>query len=164
MSVEIVYEIEDRSGTKGTTSIRVAGTPTVAQLNGFGAGYATALNNIISGVIRAAFAFFRVDISGLTGNSAISISDVEHCAKFEFLTDAGNRVKVNIPAMDSDIVGGTDSDSLDLAAPEVLAFTQAMTLGISVTGATIQPCDIGGDNIVDTVFGREAFRNSGARR
>jgi hypothetical protein len=164
MAIEIVYEVEDRSGTMGSTSVRVAGTPTVVQLNGFGAGFATALNNIIGGVIRAAAAFFRADVSGITGNVASSASDVEHIAKFEFLTTGGNRMKVNVPAMDSNIIGGIGSDTLDQLNPQVAAFTAAMINGINVTGAVIQPCDIGEDSLTDVIFAREAFRNSGARR
>jgi hypothetical protein len=164
MPVEIVYEIEDADGDTGSTSVRVGGEPTIAGLNGFGAGWATALNNVIGGVIRSAVAYLLTDISGLVGNLIGANSDVEHIGKFEFLTAGGNRVKVNIPCLDEVTLGATTSDDLNQAAPSVAAFLAAMENGISVSGALIQPCDVGESSIVDTVFAREAFRNSGKRR
>jgi hypothetical protein len=53
---------------------------------------------------------------------------------------------------------------LNQAETNVAAFIAAMETGIAVTGGTISPCDIGESSIVDTVFAREAFKNSGARR
>lgn len=164
MAVEIIYTIEDRSGTQGTTSVRIGGTPTNAQLNGFGAGWATALNNLIAGKILGAVAAIIANITGLTGNTVGTASDVEHVGKFEFLTDAGDRVKVNIPALGESLVNAFDADELDQGDAQVAAFITAMTDGIAVTGAVIEPCDLGEGDIVDVVFAREAFRNSGKRR
>lgn len=164
MSVELVFEVEDRSGTDGSTSIRVAGSPTVVQLNGFGVGYANVLNNIIAGAIRAAFALFKGSTIGLTGNTPAPEADVEHTGKFQFLTEGGTRVLINVPALSETTVGATDSDDLDYTDPDVAAFLDAMLDGIVVTGATIQPCDIGELDINSTIFSRESFRNSGKRR
>jgi hypothetical protein len=164
VSVEIVYEVEDRSGTKGSTSIKVSGSPTVVQLNGFGVGYANVLNNIIAGAIRAAYALFKGDTTLLTGNTPAPEADVEHTGKFQFLTSGGTRVLINVPALSETTVGATDSDDLDYVDADVAAFLDAMIDGITVTGATIQPCDIGELDINSTVFSREAFRNSGKRR
>lgn len=164
MAVEIIYTIEDASGDQATTSVRVGGTPTNAQINGFGAGWATALNNIIAGKIIQAAAFVFANISGLTGNLMSNNADVEHVGKFEFLTVAGNRVKINIPALSEIALGATTSDSLNQANANVAAFIAAMEDGVAVTGGVIQPCDIGEDDITEVIFAREAFRNSGARR
>jgi hypothetical protein len=164
MAIEIVYTVEDASGDQATTQIRVAGEPTVAGLNGFGAGYATALNNIIAGIIRSAVAFLKPAFSSLTGNLIGADSDVEHIGKFEFVALNGQRVKVNVPCLAEVTIGATTSDSLDQAQVNVAAFLAAMETGIGVTGGTISPCDIGESSISDTVFAREAFKNSGARR
>lgn len=164
MAIEIVYTIEDASGDEATTQVRVAGEPTIAGLNGFGAGYATAVNNIIAGIIRSAVAFLKPAFSSITGNNIGALSDVEHIGKFEFVALNGQRVKVNVPALSEIALGATTSDSLDQAQVNVAAFLAAMETGIAVTGGTISPCDIGESSISDTIFAREAFRNSGARR
>lgn len=164
MAIEIIFEVEDKSGDKSTTQVRVAGEPTITGLNGFGVGWANVLNNLIAGKILSAAALVKAAVSSLTGNNIGALSDVEHVGKFEFLTSAGQRVKVNVPALSEIVLGATTSDSLDIGQPNIAAFITAMETGIAVTGGTIQPCDVGEVSIVDTVFAREAFRNSGSRR
>lgn len=164
MAIEIVFQVQDASGTKGTTSVRVAGEPTLAGLAGFAVGWANALNNLIAGKIIGAAALIKANISGLTGNTIISVSDVEHVGKFEFLTAGGNRVKVNVPALAEQLLLATTSDDLNQSETNIAAFIAAMEDGINVGGALIQPCDLGEDDVVATIFAREAFRNSGARR
>lgn len=163
MAIEIIYTIEDSSGTKGTTSVRVQDGATIAGLTGFGAGWATALNNIIRGKILGAVAHILANISGLTGNVVDEFADVEHIGKFQFITAAGVRVDCNIPALGELNVDADVNDELNLAIGAVSNFVTAMEDGILVSGATIQPCDVGGDSLVSLVFAREGARNSGAR-
>lgn len=164
MAIEIIYNIQDADGDEADTSVRIAGEPTLAGLNGFGAAFATALNNVIAGKVLGAFARLIANISALTGNLVGDDSDVEHIGKFEFRAPLNLRVKCNIPALAEVAVNATTSDSLSLSEPEVAAFITAMEDGIAVTGGTISPCDMGEGDITELVFAREAFRNSGARR
>lgn len=164
MAVEVVYTIQDKSGDQATTSVKLATGVPIALIQGFAVGFATALNNIIYGKILSAAAYILASVSGLANNTIAAISDVEHIAKFEFLTQGGNRVKVNVPALGENGVQAWGSDELNQAETNVAAFIAAMETGIAVTGGTISPCDIGESSIVDTVFAREAFKNSGARR
>lgn len=164
MAIDIIYTIEDKSGTKGTTSVRVGGEPTVAGLTGFAVGWATAINNIIWGKILGAVAHIIANISGLSGNVMEPISDVEHLGKFQFITAAGIRVECNIPSINEAVVGTSTPDEIDVAIPQVANFISAMEDGINVSGALIQPCDKGEDSLVSLVFAREGARNSGARR
>lgn len=164
MPIEIIFELEDRSGDKSSTSVKVEDGHAAGTLEGFAVAWANAIDNFLAGVIRSAVAYIMGDISGLTSNTITETADVEHYGKFEFLTVDGNNVKVNIPCIAEGVVGAFTSDSLDLADPEVAAFVTAMEVGIAVTGGTITPCDIAENDIVDTAFAREAFSNSGARR
>jgi len=164
MPIEIITTVEDRSGTKGSTSVKVLDTATLAQLNAFAPLWATALNNVILGKITSVFANLIGSTFGITGNTGTVDADVEHVGKFQFRTATGNRVNINIPALDENAIAAYSSDTLDEAAPEVAAFIAAMETGVTVTGGTISPCDIGEQSIVDTLFAREAFRNSGARK
>lgn len=164
MAVEVVYTIQDKSGDEATTSVKLATNTPIASVNGFAVGFATALNNIIYGKIISAAAYILASISGLANNTIAAVSDVEHIGKFEFLTQGGDRVKVNIPALGENGVQAWGSDELNQAETNVAAFIAAMENGIAVTGGTLSPCDIGESSIVDTIFAREAFKNSGARR
>lgn len=162
-TLKLVYEVEDASGDKSSTSVNLISSTTIALATGFAVGFATALNNLIAGVIRSCAAVVGVDISGLTGNGVGVNSDVEHVGKFEFLSLAGFRVKVNVPALSEALLGATVSDSLDQAQVNIAAFIAAMEDGISVTGALITPSDVGESDVTNVVFAREAFRNSGRR-
>lgn len=164
MAVEIIYEIEDSSGDSSSSSVRVADDTTLAGLEGFGVAWAQAMNNLILGVIRSATAYIKPAISGLTGNTIEGTADVEHIGKFEFLTEEGQRVKFNIPAISETITQTTTVDEINQAQTDVAALIAAMENGINVGGALIRPCDIGEVFISDTVFAREAAKNSGARR
>ena len=164
MPTEIVFTVRDASGDEASTSVKIGVGTSLVQLNAFSSAWATALNNIIAGKIMGAIAKAVCNISGLTGNLLSDLADVEHVGKFVFLTGQGNRVLCNIPALNEITLGATASDELDQSQASVAAFIAAMEDGISVTGAVIEPCDEGEDDIVSTVFAREAFRNSGAKR
>jgi hypothetical protein len=164
MAIEIIAQIADATGDESSTSVRLADSATIAQANGFAVGWTQAVDALIGGVIRAVLAFLRVDISALTGNLVGANSDVEHIGKFSFLTEDGIRTLVNIPCLSEIALGTTTSDTLDPVQANVAAFLTAMEDGINAGGALIQPCDIGEGDITQTVFSREAFRNSGARR
>lgn len=164
MAIEIVYTIEDISGTRGTTSVKVQDGVTVAGLTGFATGWATALNNLILGKIIGAVAHLLANISGLTDNTILEGADVEHLGKFQFITAAGIRTNVNIPAISETLTGTIVDDEINVGTGAPADFVSAMEDGISVAGALIQPCDVGGDSITSLVFAREGARNSGARR
>lgn len=164
MTTEIVFTVRDASGDEATTGVKVSGTPTIVQLNAFSSAWATALNNIIAGKVMGAIARQTVSLVSLAGNILSNNADVEHTGKFVFLTGNGNRVLCNLPALSEVAIGATASDELNQAQTDVAAFIAAMEDGVNVTGALIEPCDEGEDDIVSTVFAREAFRNSGAKR
>lgn len=164
MPIEIIATIRDRSGDEATTSVKVPESATIAQLTTFAVAWATALNNFIAGKILHMIGYDRVTTSTLTNNTLLDAADIEHVAKFSFLTIGGSRVLFNVPAMNEITLSSDDSDSLDQAVPATAALIAAMLTGIATTGGTISPCDVGEASISDVLFAREAFKNSGARR
>lgn len=159
MPFEIVYTVEDAATNRSTTSIKVPTTFALADYIEFGQGLIVLAGAIMRGVVRTAELCLDIDISGLTGNTVSTLSDVEEIAAFEFVTAEGNRVKLNIPGC-PDGVTITDTNTLDPTDPQVATIITMMEDGL--TG--VQPCDVGGDDIVDTLFAREHFRSSGKRR
>jgi hypothetical protein len=164
MPIEIIATIRDRSGDEATTSVRVPSSSTYAQLGAFAVGWATALNNFIAGKILSVVAYDKPTVSSLTNNTLLDAADVEHIAKFSFLTVGGKRVLFNVPAMNEVTLSSDDSDALDQAVPATAALIAAMLNGIATVGGTISPCDVGEESLTDVLFAREAFKNSGARR
>lgn len=164
MPTEIIYTLEDADGDEATTSARftedAADTATLEEL---ALAYGGALTNIVIGSIKAAIAVLKPVISGLTSNILQAGSAVERQGKFEFVTADGHRVKFNLPCLLESTGQGAGSDSLNLADPEVAALISAFEDGIDVGAVTIQPCDIGENPIVGTLFARESHKNSGAR-
>lgn len=161
--VSLVYTIEDAAKGKSTTQIFLDQADTLARLLGFGSAFATLLNNAIMGKILDAYLVFDVDVSGLSNNTLSDASDVEEIAAFEFATETGDRVKCNVPALQEAKVLA-ETHELDTADTDVAALIAMFEDGLAVTGGTIEPCDIGEVDIVDTFFAREQFRNSGKRR
>lgn len=162
MPIELIYTIKDRRNKPATTSVRIIDA-TEAQTDAFANAWADAIDNIIGGVIRAASAILGVDISALTGNVAAAGSDVEEIAAFEFRTALGTKVNVNIPAILETLVDN-DTGEMNLAAPAVAAFIAMMEDGITVGGTLVEPCDVGGEDIVSTRVSRERSRNSGTTK
>lgn len=164
MSTDLIMEIEDKSGDKATTSVKLPTGSSVANMTTFAVAWATAMNDFILGKILSVIAYALAPLVTIINNTILETADVEHIGKFQFITVNGNRVQFNVPALNEAIVLAYTSDELNQADPEVAAVIAAMTTGIAVTGGTISPCDIGEGNISDIIFAREAFKNSGARR
>lgn len=161
--IEIVGTVEDSDGDTATTLVRINDDATIAGMQGFAEAFYAAMGVLMHGAIIAANAVLRPSTSGLTSNTALAGSDIHRQGKFEFITAEGNRVKMNLPALAESVGQGAGQDSLDMSDTEVAAFLSAMENGITVSGQLVRPCDIAGDSLVDTLFAREAFKNSGKR-
>lgn len=158
----LTYSVQDESGDVATTSVKIPSGFSLAQYTEFGAAFATLVNNVILGKITGAELVLDVDIAALALNLLGGASDVEEIGAFRFDTAEGRRVVVNIPGLDEDTVT-PGTDNLNQSNAGILAFIQAMTsAGITTTGGTIYPCDIGEDDIVTTVSATERARASGS--
>jgi len=165
MAANLIYTIVgNKPGETSTTSLWLSDTNTLANLRGFGAAFATLLNNFITGKILSSALVFDVDISGITGNAvAETFADVEEIGAFQFVTEDGVRVSINVPAVfETAVVDLTHQ--LDLADARVDDLVTAIVDGIAVTGGTVNATDVGSVDIDALVFARENARPSGARR
>lgn len=159
---QIIYTVIDDSGERGTFSMNLQIGFSLAQFGEFAASMATLTDALMSGRLESAEICFGIDVSGLTGNTALSSSDVEEYAAFKFATGDNLPVNVNIPGIDELIVA-SGSDDIDLADVNVAAFVSAMENGIATTDGTIRATDVG-EKLVDVlVNARERMRASGKR-
>ena len=162
MPIEIIYTIFDIRGKRATTSVKIGSAETEERTNLFAVAWADALDNIIHGVIRSATALIGVDISGLTGNVALTVSDVEEIGSVQLRTNLGMLTEFNIPAIDENMTVN-ETGELDESETNVQALIAAIEDGITVGGATIGIADVGGSTADTIVYMRERSRNSGAR-
>lgn len=163
MSTEIIYDVRDKRNKAASTSVRCS-SDSETQVIGFAESWAVAINALINGVIRSAVAMLTVDISGLTGNVAADTSDCEEVGSFEFKTTNGvTKVDVNIPAILETLVDN-DTGNIIVASVPVAAFIAMMETGITVGGALVEPCDVGGDLITTLNYARERSKNSGTNK
>jgi len=159
----LTYTYQDDSGDTATNAIHVPNNFSLAQLTEFGRSMADLIDNIVEGLIMSLDLTITADISGLTGNSAQPLGDVQECGTFQFVTVDNRNVEVNLPGISEGLVLA-GSDDIFQAAGAVAPFIAAMENGIVVTGGTIAPCDVNEDDITDVVLARETFRSSGKRR
>lgn len=161
----VVYTVRDRKGKDATTEVRLPQVLGLAGLTQWAQLFAVILNDFTTGRIRKSQICLEIALSNFTSNLLNDNSDVEEVGAFEFVTQGGNRTKLNVPGMLSSTTVG-NSDDLDQTDVQVAAIITAMVDGITTpTNSTlIQPTDIAEDNITDVLFAREVHRNSGKRR
>lgn len=161
-AIDLTYTIRDNKGKDATTSVKLDPGASLVDCQEFAEAQATALDAILYGRVQGAQVNVPVDVSGLTTNLSSGADDVENIGSFQFRTADGRPVIVNIPCFDeSMVVAG--SDGINQSNPAVAAFLAMMTNGLSVTGGTIIPCDVGEDDIVTVDYARERTRASGKR-
>lgn len=153
----------DQAGKTSTMEVHFTTGLTLAQITeGLGAGLGALIDAVTVAIITAINALIPVDISGLTGNAAGALSDVEQLGEFIGGTAAGRKVIVNVPAI-MNTLSTPGSDDLDQADADVAAFISALEDGLAVTGGTVTVTDVGGDDVTAVLTARERVRNSGVR-
>lgn len=163
MPLQIIAEIEDKSGNVGTTSVNVDDGATLDGINGFAQAWGQAINDLTLGVIRRIVGFISLVSISLTSNTMSDSADVEEIGKFQFRSASGQRVNISIPCLDETAVGAFTSDDLNLADGDVDAFLSALLDGVTISGHNFIACDVGEELLTTLTFAREAFRNSGKR-
>lgn len=163
MAHEVITTYQDDAGKRSTASYFIAEGLTLAQIiEGIRIG-AVIIDAVSQAVLTVINFIQALDLSGLTGNAALTVSDVEEIGAFAF-TPSGRpvgSVVVNVPGL-LDGLTTAGSDDIDQADPDVAAFISAFEDGIATTGGTIQPCDVDENDIVSTAYARAEVKNSGS--
>ena len=163
LTYEMTYTLSDDSGESATTAIHLPTAFSLAQFTEFGRAMADLVDNIVAGLVARAELTLHFDISSITGNIAGTGGDVEEISAFQFVTAAGRPVEINIPGtIETQVVG--NSDELDQTNTEIAAFITAVEDGVAVTGGTVTITDVDSEELIATVYAREAARASGKTR
>lgn len=159
----LTYTLTDDSGDSATFTISLPTAFSLAQFTEFGRAMANFVDDMVSGLVARCELTVGISVATLTGNTAAAGSDVEEINSYQFTTAAGRPVSINVPGTDETDVS-PNSDELNQVDTQQAAFINAMVNGIAVTGGTIQPTDIDGEDVTAIVYARESARASGKRR
>jgi len=159
LAVSFRFDFVDAKGKPSFTKVRVPTGFTISGYTDFGILMAQLLANLSTCRMTGASFCVGLDLSSSTIKAIPSgLSDIAQKALFGFSTVvSGLRTKMKLPAIsESKMVLG--SDVLDLSDVDVAGFISAMETGVVVTGGTIEPTDLRGNNISILDYARELFR------
>lgn len=161
LAVSVRFDFVDNKGKTSFTKIRVPNGFSISQYTEFAQGMAQLITDLTqSRITRAGFSV-GLDLSSSTIKAAPSVfSDIAQKVMFGFSTVlAGFRTKMKLPALNEDKVTA-GSDAINQADADVAAFITAMENGIVVTGGTVSPTDLRGNDINGTDYATELFRKT----
>jgi len=159
LAVSVRFDFVDGEGEKSFTKIHVPTGFTIAQYTEFAQAMGQLLANLSDGAITGASFCVGINLSGATIKALVTTgADIAQKAMFGFGTIlAGFRTKLKLPAFRTALIT-SGSDSVNQAHADIVAFTSAMENGIVVTGGTISPTDLRGNDVDSLNYARELFR------
>lgn len=159
LAVSIRYQFIDGEGDTSFTKIHVPTGFSIAQYTEFAIAFGQLLANITDGGITSASFCVGLDLSSSTIKAVVTTgADIAQKALFGFGTIlAGFRTKLKLPAFRTALIT-SGSDSVDQSHADIVAFSSAMEDGIVVTGGTISPTDLRGNDVDALNYAREFFR------
>lgn len=164
MTWTVLYSIQDEKGAVSTTELNLPANYSLADANAFATEGAKLINALITGAITRIGISKAVELPGTLRAAALSGSDVEEGARFQFKTENGFYSSMRLATFDeSKVIGGTRE--VDQADSAVAAFTGAMVSGLNLvavggTLASAEPCDKRGEDLTSLEFAREQFLSS----
>lgn len=159
MAVSLFFNIVDAKNESSTVEIEFPSATPVAILAAAVPAVAVLINPLVQGGLKSAG--FKVEVDVPTwGIGALLVSDVQEKAEFAFRGINGFLKRLNLPTFDEAFFV-PQSKNVDLADPDVAAFTDFMTDGITVSATLIQPTDVRGDDLTTL---EKAVENWGKRR
>lgn len=160
--IEVTPSYTDQAGKKSTNTLYITEGLTLIQIIEGLQTLVLFIDDVVGALINGIDFTISVDLSGLTGNVTAATADVEEVGEFISRTVAGRDVTLNLPCI-NDTTSPPGSDDLDPTDTNIGAIISMLEDGLAVTGGTIIPCDVDGNDLVQVVTSRERVRNSGSR-
>lgn len=155
MALAILYSIQDAKGQTSTMEINIPTATTLANATTFAQAMAGLLNAVTTGAITRIGVVLSVALPGGIRTGALTNSDVEEGARFQFRTALGNLTATRVPTFLETLIA-SNSRAVDLEDTDVAAFVTAMEDGIG--GVT--PTDKRGEDVAALTSAREQFQSS----
>jgi hypothetical protein len=155
MALSILYSIVDAKDVVSTMEINIPTATTLANATTFAQAMAGLINAVTTGVIRRIGVVLSVALPGGLRTGALTNSDVEEGARFQFSTSGGNFTSFRIPTF-NELMITSNSRAVDLEDTDVAALVTAMEDGIG----GITPTDKRNEDVVALTSAREQFQSS----
>ncbi len=150
MATFLSFEITDGDDSS-TITIPFPNTFNLANSANVALAFAGVINPLVNGGLKKASITFDIDLSGTWGPVAALIADVQEQAQFLFRVVGGFPKLLNLPTfIETFFTGGGADKTVDMTAPEVVAFVGAMEDGLTVAATLYQPSDYRGTDILST--------------
>lgn len=162
VAFDLIFTFEDDSGDTSTTTVNIPTSFSLAQYIEFGRALAQLIDPLTGAKITSAEMGVTADISAVTSNTADTGSDVQDVGRFTFTTGQNRKVSLSVAGISSTVLAD-GTNNIDVADANVVALVNAMTNGLATAGGTIQPTDIGEDDVVSLVSGLRKTRGRGVR-
>jgi len=147
--------VKDIAGKSKRVPVFFPSTTTVAQITGWLADAAVALNAFLDGYITDAEVTLPVALPGGLATGATAGSTVRRGALFGFENPTRFAWDQYVPAIDLDVIVGT---SVDPEATGVEDWLAAMVAGITVSSVLIRPTNGSGELLTNVLTSEETFR------
>lgn len=153
MTISVFLNVVDAKGDPSTIEIPFPAATPYAAINALVPAVAALINPLVLGGLRSAGVKIEIPVP-TWGDTALLVSDVQEKAEFAFRGVNGFLKRLNLPTFDEAFFIPS-SKNVDLSDPDVAAFVDMMTDGITVSSTLCQPCDIRGDDLVVLEKARE---------
>lgn len=160
-SVSVLFTIRDAKGETSQLEVHLPSTLSLAQWTGFASQCAVLIDAVIGGAITRVGIVIAVTLPGGIKSAALTNSDVEEGAKFQFATAGGFRTGFRIPTFLETLIA-SNSRAVDLEDADVAALVNAIEEGLTVSSVVIQPSDGRDDDVVALTSAKEQFLSSRA--
>lgn len=157
MALSILYSIQDAKGLTSTMEINIPTATTLANATTFAQAMAGLLNAVTTGVLTRIGVVLSVALPGGIRTGALTNSDTEEGARFQFRTSGGNFTAFRVPTFLETLIQ-SNSRAVDLEDTDVAALVTAMEDGIS----GVNPVDKRNEDVTALTSAREQFQSSRA--
>lgn len=161
MAVSVLYSYTDAKGQSSTQEIHLDDALSMAQMTGYAQALATLLNAVTTGVITRVGIVVSVTLPGGLRVAALTNSDVEEGAKFQFNTASNFRTGFRIPTFNEDLIA-SNSRAVDLEDADVAAMVAGIVSGLTIGGTVVSPTDARESDITALISAKEQFLSSRA--
>lgn len=157
-SIGVNFAFIDDKGDTSTTKVKIPTGLTIPGIVAFAQSAAQLFADFSTCRVTKVTACIGIDLSGLgLLASPTAQSDVSEKGLFNMRTASNTYARMFVPTISESLVVA-NSDALDPADADVIAFTTALEDGILTTGGTIVPVDTRGNEITEVTEAREFHR------
>ena len=161
MSVGIIYSVLDAKGQSSTTEVNLSDALSLVQITGYAQALATLINAVTTGVVTRIGVVVAVDLPVGLRVAALTNSDVEEGAKFQFNTASNFRTGFRLPTFDETKIA-SNSRAVDLEDADVAALVNGIVNGLTIGGTVVSPTDKRESDITALTAAKEQFLSSRA--